>query len=286
MIAYNKPIPQAVDLHIFTVGVSTYVDSSRNLTFASKDAEDIAQAFSGQTSHYKTIYQHVITNKEANLKTVLQELEQLKNTSVDDEIILYFSCHGLLDDQLNYYLAMHDTDFEQPQSNGLSYQVLETALAQIPARKRLLFIDACHSGEVDKSEIELEQNKPLSNTTIRMRAKSGNYTLQPKMGLRNSFAYMQTLFSNVTKSTGTTVISAAGGMEFALESKDWNNSAFTYAILEGLESKKADLDQDGLVKISELQKYVTFKVHQLTEGKQVPTTRHINRSNDFLIYRY
>jgi WD40 repeat protein len=286
VIAYNKPTPQAVNLHIFTVGVSSYLDSSRNLTFASKDAEDIAQAFASQKAHYQRVYQHVITNKEATLENVLQQLEQLKKTSVDDEIILYFSCHGLLDDQLNYYLAMHNTNFEQPQSQGLSYQALETALAQIPARKRLLFIDACHSGEVDKSAVELELNESLSNTTVRMRPKSGNYTVQPKMGLHNSFAYMQSLFSNVTKGTGTTVISAAGGMEFALESKDWNNSAFTYAILEGLDSKKADLDQDGFVKISELQQYVTFKVHQLTEGKQVPTTRHINRSNDFLIYRY
>lgn len=286
IIAYNQLTKQAVDLHIFSVGVSNYKDSSRNLTFASKDAEDIAKAFSKQTPHYQTIHQHVITNKEATLATILKELDQLKKTAVDDEIIFYFSCHGLLDDQLNYYLALHNTDFKQPQSQGLSYQVLETALAQIPARKRLLFIDACHSGEVDKSEIELAQSEVLDNPDVRMRTKSGNYTVRPKMGLNNSFAYMQTLFSNVTKGTGTTVISAAGGMEFALESKDWNNSAFTYSILEGLDSQKADLDQNGFVKISELQQYVTFKVHQLTEGKQVPTTRHINRSNDFLIYRY
>jgi WD40 repeat protein len=286
VIAYNPATKKAVDLHIFSVGVSNYLDSSRNLSFASKDAEDIATAFSSQNTAYQTVHQHLITNKEASLARVLQELEQLKKTSVDDEIIFYFSCHGLFDDSLNYYLALHNTNFEQPRSGGLSYRVLEMALAQIPARKRLLFIDACNSGEVDKSEVERQEKEVLANTNVHVRAKSGNHSLRPKIGLSNSFAYMQTLFANVSKGTGTTIISAAGGMEFALESKDWNNSAFTYSILEGLSSKKADLDQDGLVKISELQQYVTFKVHQLTDGKQVPTTRQINRSNDFLIFRY
>ncbi|WMX12920.1 caspase family protein [Aureispira sp. CCB-E] len=286
VVAYNQPTKQAVELYVFAVGVSNYADSSRNLTFASKDAQDIATTFSNQTTFYQQIHTHYISNEKATLKYVLQQLELLQNTTVDDEIILYFSCHGLLDDQLNYYLAMHDTNFEQPQYGGLAYQTLESILAQIPARKRLLFIDACHSGEIDKSEVEQLAQTTLPHEAVQAYPKSGDYTLHPKMGLNNSFAYMQTLFSNVTKGTGTTIISAAGGMEFALESKEWNNSAFAYSVLEGLQSQKADLDQDGLVKISELQQYVTFNVHQLTDGQQVPTTRHINRSNDFFIFRY
>lgn len=282
----NKKEHKKPDLHLLLVGVSQYQDTVRNLTFASKDVQDIAQLFSKQKKNYGGIYTHIIINEQATSSAILTQLEALKKTHVDDEIILYFSCHGLLDEQLNYYLAMHDTNFDAPQNNGLPYSKIEELIAQIPARKRLMFIDACHSGEVDKTEVELQQKETNDQKDLAVRSKSGNYNLRPKLGLSNSFAYMQTLFSNISNGTGATVISAAGGMEFALESKDWGNGAFTYSILEGIQSKKADLDEDGLVKISELQKYVTFTVHKLTNGKQVPTTRHVNRLNDFYIYRY
>ena len=96
---------------------------------------------------------------------------------------------------------------------------------------------------------------------------------------------MKTLFNDVSKGTGATVISAAGGYEFALESEDWNNGVFTYAILNGLSSGKADRNGDGLVYVSELKDYVTLQVVALTDGKQHPTTRSENALNDFILFK-
>ena len=96
---------------------------------------------------------------------------------------------------------------------------------------------------------------------------------------------MKNLFNDVTKGTGTTVISAAGGYEFALESDDWNNGVFTYAVLQGLSTGKADLDGDGNVQVSELKNYVTLQVVELTKGKQHPTTRSENAVNDYILYK-
>lgn len=284
-VEYSPLKEELPDMYIYAVGVSDYQDTARNLTFASKDANDITAALKKQTKNYKTIHTKIITNEDATVENVKALLEELKQTKVDDQVILYFSCHGLLDDNLDYYLAMHTVDFEQPKKGGLAYADLEVAIAAIPARKRLMFIDACHSGEVDKTEVELEKVEATEdqNEDVTVRAKSGNYIVKPKTGLNNSFAYMQALFSDVSQGTGATIISAAGGMEYALESDEWGNGVFTYSIIEGL-SKKSDLDGNDYVKISELQTYVTYMVHKLTNGKQIPTARHVNRLNDFLIY--
>ncbi len=78
---------------------------------------------------------------------------------------------------------------------------------------------------------------------------------------------MQSLFVNVGKSTGATVISGAAGNQFALEAGDLKNGVFTYAILEAI-------NKYHTMKISELKKTVGERVEQLTQGLQKPTSRN------------
>ena len=78
---------------------------------------------------------------------------------------------------------------------------------------------------------------------------------------------MQSLFVNVGKSTGATIISAAAGTQFALERNDLKNGVFTYSILEAM-------NKYPTMKISELKKIVGERVEQLTKGLQKPTSRN------------
>lgn len=283
MVINNTQTKKTNNLHLLVVGVSEYEDSTHNLIFSAKDANDIKTLFTKQSEHYDSIHIQSLTNQEATVPKVLAALKKLQESKVDDEIIVFFSCHGLLDKELNYYLAMHKTDFDNPTKGGLSYRRIEEALALIPARKRLLFMDACHSGEVDKTGLTLEK-KESDNKDLTANTKGGKYEVKAK--LNNSFAYMKALFSDMGKGTGTTIISAAGGAQFALEANEWGNGVFTYSILKGINSKDADLNRDKQVNIDELQKYVTSMVNELTDGKQLPTTRHVNRYGNFSIYKY
>jgi uncharacterized caspase-like protein len=92
------------------------------------------------------------------------------------------------------------------------------------------------------------------------------------------------LFNDLRVGSGTTVISAAGGMEFAIEGDKWKNGVFTYSLLTGLQDGLADLNGDKQITLSEIQKYLYIKVPQLTDGRQKPTTRIENLSNDFRIW--
>lgn len=286
VIEYKPNVEQKKNLYILTVGVSKYKDADRNLTFASKDANDINALFQKQKEQYDEVIIEHLSDKEATATAVLKALEKLKTSKVNDKVVLYFSCHGLLDEQLDYYLAMYDVDFDAPAKKGLSYVALEAAIGNIPARQKLVFIDACHSGEVEKDEAVLIKKDANSDDNITVAAKSGNFKIQPKMGLRNSFTYMRTLFADINKGTGTTIISAAGGLEYALESEDWGNGVFTYALLNGVDSKEADENKDGRIHVSELQNYIMSSVNKLTNGQQTPTARRVNRLNDFVIFDY
>lgn len=77
---------------------------------------------------------------------------------------------------------------------------------------------------------------------------------------------MQTLFVNVGKGTGATIISASGGVQFAQERSDLGHGVFTYSLIEVMKKYST-------IKISALKKYIGERVTELTNGLQVPTSR-------------
>jgi len=86
---------------------------------------------------------------------------------------------------------------------------------------------------------------------------------------------MQSLFINVGRGTGATIISAAAGTQFAQERGTLGNGVFTYAILEALNQ------QPEGIRISALRQHVSRRVEQLTNGLQQPTSRQETSEYDW-----
>ena len=261
------------NLYLYTIGVSEYEQSEFNLTYAAKDAGDIQTLFAGDQMPFNQIIAHSLTNDQVTVETVQSIKNELKKTNVDDAVCVFFAGHGVLDVELNYYLAAHDMDFKSPSEKGIPYEVFEDILDEIPARKKLIMIDACHSGEIDKDEVALieEENTTENDGDISFRAVTS--TSLTRVGLNNSFELMKELFNDVKKNSGTVVISSAGGMEYAMEGGEWNNGVFTYCFLNGIKSGKADLNKDGKIMLSEMSTFVRAEVFELTGGRQQPTNR-------------
>jgi uncharacterized caspase-like protein len=280
---YNEPAEKP-DLYLFAIGVSEYQQSEYNLRYAAKDANDLATLLESKKENYKQIIIKKLLDKDATKANILSAGKFLNESKVDDEVILFVAGHGLLDEKLDYYLATTDVVFSHPQTKGLLYEELEGLLDGIASRKKLLLIDACNSGEVDKEENVLTD---VSGATTSSGVSSRGFkTIKSKngLGLQNSFELMQELFSDLRKGTGTVVISSASGKEFAFESDAWKNGVFTYSLLEGLQSTGSDLNKNGEVSVSEIRDYVIKKVDELTQGKQHPTSRSENLENDFRVW--
>jgi WD40 repeat protein len=278
------------DLYLIAIGISKYVDTTYNLTFADKDASDIAQFMKNQQTRFGRVKEFRVLNGDATKERILAIKDSLMQSHVDDEVFMFYAGHGLVDDSLDYYLATTDIDFEHPARKGLPYDALEGILDGIPAREKVLLIDACHSGEIDKEETNLVTPQDRDRSKLPRGVKRHSFprtagSVTPHhLGLKGSIELVQELFSDLRRGSGAVVISAASGDDYAYEDEEWNNGAFTYALLEGIRTKKADTNQDGEFTVSELRDYVIDKVQSLTDGEQKPTSRRENLDFDFRIF--
>lgn len=275
------------NLYLITVGTSKYKDSRFSLNYAAKDAKDLNQLFDGpiESSIYGNVKTYILTDEEVKKEAFNQLKTFLKDAGRNDQVIFYIAGHGVLDKEYAYYYGTYDINFLQPGTRGLAYAHLEDILSGIAAVKKLLIMDTCHSGEVSEDEVTLTDNsqEDIAFEDVTFRAVGPN--LREGSDTKASAGKMaRLLFADIRKGTGATVISSAGGVEFAMEGDDWKNGLFTYCLLNGLTNRTADLDNNGTIMLSELQNYLINKVGKLSHGKQVPTTRVQNIRLDYPVW--
>ena len=260
-ITYKPKQDISEKVYFIGIGIDHYQQQGHDLNYSVKDIRDIATSL--KNKYGSSILIDTLFNSNVSRQNVLALKKKLLLSSVNDKVIISFSGHGLLDKKYDYYLATYNIDFTRPELAGLPYEDLEWLLDSIPARKKLLLIDACHSGEVDKEDLlvmeQAAENKGTKGAAI-------VYQYNPTLGMKNSFEFMQDLFANINRGTGATVISAAAGTQYALEGGEFKNGVFTYSILELMKTKKE-------ITVSELKEQVAKRVEELTNGAQKPTSR-------------
>ncbi len=270
-VRYNPSQPSPEKLHYVGIGVDRYQQPGHDLKYSAKDIRDLSKAL--KNKYGNTILIDTLFDENVTRENVLALKKKLNQTTVNDKVIISFSGHGLLDSKYDYYLATHTVDFKNPSVSGLAYEDLEWLLDSIPARKKLLLMDACHSGEVDKEELmAIQADKPEGTKGAEL-----EYEYAPTLGMKNSFELMQELFTNVNRGTGATIISAAGGTQFAYEKGNLQNGVFTYSILELMNQKDE-------INVSELKTKVGERVTQLTNGLQKPTSRNETIEFDWRVW--
>jgi hypothetical protein len=282
--SYRSPIfvnyvPEKVAItktYFIGIGVDHFKDARYNLTYSSKDIRDMSIAM--KKKYGKDIVIDTMFNEDVTIEKVKALKAKLKNTSVNDRVIIAYSGHGLLSSSFDYYLSTYNVNFDKPEQGGLAYEELENLLDSIPARKKLLMIDACHSGEVDKEE--MQRIAMVSNDTS-LHLHKGPMIIYnssaPKLGTKNSFELMNDLFANVSKGTGATVIAASAGTQFALETNELQNGVFTFCFLQMLKSKPT-------CSVQELKKNISSEVERRTNGAQKPTSRSETSNFDWAVW--
>lgn len=287
IVNYTPAAKPIVKLYFVGIGINEFSQQGHNLQWSVKDIRDLANKL--KEKYGSEIAIDTLFNAQVNTAAVLALKEKLKNTDVNDRVIVAYSGHGLLSSNYDYFLSTYSVDFDHPEKNGLAYDSFEDLLDNIPARQKLMLIDACHSGEVDKEEL-LKMNQSQEKLTasgVQSTAegetptakgtKVKNLSKGSKLGMKNSFELMQELFANVGKGTGATIISAAGGMQYALEKNSLKNGVFTYSILEYMNEART-------VGIQKLKDRVNERVVQLTAGLQQPTSRAENNIIDWPVW--
>lgn len=160
----------------------------------------------------------------------------------DDMLLLYFSCHGLKDDFGRLYFAMPDTDRELLRSTAVAARFVHDVMLRSHSRRQVLILDCCYGGAY---------------------MRDVTYRAGEKVGVGEYF-----------EGHGRAVLTASNSMQYAFEGGDRKGEAvrsvFTHALVHGLESGEADLDNDGSVTFDELYDYIYDRVTD-EEPRQNPT---------------
>ncbi len=280
-IFYEGNTDHKPDLYFIGIGAGTYKSEEFNLKYPPKDVKEVAAIYATKKDMFANIHTVLLTNEQVTKANILNIKKLINSSGIEDHVIVYWSGHGILNNDLDYYLATYDIDFNNPTLTGMPYSELENLLDDIPARKRLLFIDACHSGELDKEETNWVSNAKSEEGKVTIYTNKS--TIKKTKAITASTLFNE-LFADVRRHSGANIISASGGAEFALEADTWSHGVFTFCLLKALSEKQADLNNDGYVSVSELQTYLQQKVPQLTNGQQKPTSRTENLVNDWRIW--
>jgi hypothetical protein len=247
--AGRKPAP--VDLvkpvlYVLAIGVSHYAQDDLDLRFAAKDATDFATILRLQQGGlYREVVTRLLTDKKATREGIMDGLAWLEKETTDRDVAMVFLAgHGDNDAGNNFFFLPHDAAPDRLKSTAVALGDLQTTFSSITG-KVLCFVDACHSGGL------MKQPKLFAS-------RRGGVDVN---ALANELASAE---------NGVVVFTACTSKQFSLEREDWQNGAFTKALVEGL-SGRADLKGRGRITVDELSAYVSDRVKELTDKQQKPT---------------
>jgi WD40 repeat protein len=239
-------------LYVMAIGVSDYSDPSIRLEFAAKDSRDLSNFLKAQEGGlYRKVTVRNLTDGSAKRDDILDALEWIRRElTARDVAIVFLAGHGVNDADGVYYYLPQDVDVKRLKRTAVIFTEIRNTLVSLPG-KALFFIDTCHAGNVLGT------------------------------GLRSIRADTTAVVNELSSAdNGVIVFAAATGRQYAQESTDWGNGAFTKAILEGL-GGRADFNKSGRITHKMLDLYLSERVKSLTEGAQSPVTIVPNGVPDF-----
>jgi uncharacterized caspase-like protein len=245
--------------------VSDYGEKARtlHLIFADKDAEDVASALnntqggkSNKLGLYADISAQYLPNGEATEVNILAALDAMErrmaaSPSGQDLAVVMFSGHGAMIDGQFYLLpyGVNTRTMAEIETAAIPVSRFQTKIDKLAKHGRVLvLLDACHSGAVAEDGTNFAPNADL----LRAAMAGGNIS----------------------------VLTSSSAAEFSRENKDWENGAFTKVLKEAL-SKAADENNDGMISMSELTRYIARRLPILTGNLQHPGMKQQLEGNLF-----
>ncbi|MFD1553933.1 hypothetical protein DNU06_13990 [Putridiphycobacter roseus] len=284
---FNTNEVKESNLYLVSIGIGKFKENQYDLNYAAKDAKDIIKTFTDSKS-FTNVYSREFTDEEVTLENINTVKPFLEKAGINDMVIVFVAGHGILDEDFNYYFATYDMDFHNPKLRGIPYEIMESLVDNLKALRKLLFIDTCHSGELEKDEVEKvadpSSTEKASDIIFRGGAGVNVKEKEKPLGLLSTNELMKSLFTDLRKGTGATIIASSAGTEYAMEGERWENGLFTYCLIRGLKNKEADLNKDNKINISELQEYIQYQVNYISNGTQTPTSRIVNTQLDYRIW--
>lgn len=276
-VIVERPAGKPGKLWFVGLGVSRHRDARLDLRFADRDVTSTAAALRRARGRFAEVRTLELVNERAT-RGALDEIRAfLSGAAVDDTVVLLAAGHGARDpsEEATFRFVTHDVDPEHLASTAIAGDELEGLLAGTAARRRLLLLDACQSGEVEPEALAAAREQAAA-TQLVLRASPAtarrDRPRRPYLLARDRYVYRR-----LERRSGVVVFSSSLGDELSLESPALGNGLFTAALLRVLGERRADRDGDGWLSAEELEEGVKALVVKTTGGLQHPS---VDQDND------
>lgn len=165
------------------------------------------------------------------MEDAIYDLFSKNKRKKDDLLLFYFSGHGITDEKGIFYFSNRETRKENGRlrpTTAISSHSIHTWMNECPSRAMATILDCCYSGAFAKG----------------MSAKgTTNALIKEQLG-----------------GEGRAILTAASATEYAWAKDEFDLSAYTYYLLEGVRTGKASLDNDDWLSMEELHEYARQRI--------------------------
>lgn len=237
------------------VAVTDYTDPSlRRLRAPAGDAAALGALLSDPDIGGFSVT--TVFNEEA--QTIRLAVEDfLAERRPDDLLLLYLSCHGLVDLRRRLYFAAANTVKTRLAATGVEAHWLLEQLEDCRARRQVVILDCCFSGAFAQGAKGSED-----------------------LGIGERL---------VGQGRGRVVLTASRGTEYSFEGEPVpggqpDGSVFTGALVQGIRSGAADADGDGLISVDDAYAYAFDEVRR-AGAQQTPQRWLYGAEGDIILAR-
>ncbi|MFC0542274.1 caspase, EACC1-associated type [Kutzneria chonburiensis] len=226
----DLPAERRLALVVATAG---YRDASlRQLRAPARDAADLGELLADPAVGGFAVTT-VLDRSAQEIRLAVEEF--LSDRRPDDLVVVYLSCHGLVDARRRLYFAATDTQKNRLASTGVEAEWLLDQLEDCRARRQVVILDCCFSGAFGD------------------RAKGDD-----DLGLDRRFH---------GQGRGRVVLTASRGSEYSFEGEPLADavqpgSVFTNALVNGIRSGDADRDHDGYISVDDAYEYAFDRLRE------------------------
>ena len=239
------------------IGNSHYQDPNlAKLVAPTEDVNDLAEVLRdlnvGRFDQVNTL----IDETDATIRLGIEDF--FADKKPDDLLVLYFSGHGVRDEQGQLYLAVNNTRAHRLRATAIAAEFITKEMDRSRSKRQVLVLDCCHSGAFAQGSKAVTGESAGTGPTF-----EGN-------------------------GYGRVVLTATDATQYAWEGDKIigvaDNSLFTHYMVEGLRTGAADGNGDGKITLDEMYDYVYERVVTQTP-KQTPGKWSYKQQGDIIIAR-
>ena len=216
------------------IGVSEYGEGIPSLSAPINDVEAMKRVLKNSNMGSFDTVETLTDPDPTAMRIAIQQI--FANCRKDDLVLLFFSGHGITDDNNKLYLATKGTSKDFYKATSVPASFIHDVSLDSYAKRQAIILDCCYSGAFAEG----------------WQTKSVGLKLKQELG-----------------GEGRVVLTSSTATQTSFQQEGEELSLYTQYLIEGIETGAANKNEDGKIYAHELHEYATTKVQE-AKPKQKP----------------